>query len=64
MRVWQCDICGKAIDITDGNHLEISRAYRSRVELCETCAGPIIEALGRFRLLPEKLLKTLEFAAD
>ena len=64
MVLHRCDKCEKPLNSTKADYLEMSLGWHPGFELCEDCAKPVIEALERFKLLPEKLLKSLEFAPD
>ena len=59
MIVNRCDNCKKIIKDHRRDYLEIRMNYQL-LEICRGCAEPIVQALEKNKLLPEKLLKNLQ----
>jgi len=64
MLVRRCDNCKKIIDRQENDYLEISKGWHKGVEICLTCAKPFISAFSEQQLLPKKIIKALQLAAD
>ncbi len=59
MVLHRCDVCKRAISHDKGDHLEISWSWTPGLEICRSCADPVIRTLTDQELLPKKLLKNL-----
>lgn len=60
MHVYCCDICNRKLDKVTPDYLEVSLGWHPSIEICRTCAQPIMKALKDQELLPKKLLKNLQ----